>query len=311
MAESQHGPFVPPAYFPPGFAETHVPTGAVAHRALVYAALEGYRELQLDVYVPSEADGPVPCVIWIHGGAWLIGTRQWTPLAWGAGALFQAIVDAGCAVASIDYRHSKEAPFPAQLHDGFSAIRYLRRFAPELGLDPSRFALWGESAGGHLAALLALVDDPALVGAQGVAEGDTRVSAVVDFYGVSDVATMPAFLSNLPADVRAAMEAAGGLPPEPFEVLFDRTPYPRPDAERLASPTSHASADAPPFLLIHGEDDRAVPIAQSEALHAALTAAGVSSELVRVPGADHVFLGTDPAPQFAHALDFLIRRFAD
>lgn len=297
--------YTPPAFQVPGFREAHRPARAIAHEALAYSAPEGYRELQLDVFVPEAATGPVPCVVWIHGGAWLIGTRSWPPLAWPAGLLFQSIVDAGFAVASIDYRHSREAAFPAQTHDGFAAIRYLRRFAAELGIDGSRLALWGESAGGHLAALLALVSEPALVGTAGVAEGDTSVRAVVDFYGVADVATMPGFLDRIPPQVIAELRAAGAEPADPMAVLFDGSPWPRPEVDRIASPVHHAHADAPPFLLVHGEADGLVPVAQSERLHAALTAAGASAELVTVPGADHVFLGTDPRPQFTRALDFL------
>ena len=149
-------------------AEQQHPVRADIHPALTYAMPDGYRPLQLDLYVPAERSGPVPCVIWIHGGAWLFGTRQTTPDYWPAGFLFQSAIDAGLAVASIDYRHSREAPFPAQLHDAKAAIRYLRRFAGELGLDPERFGVWGESAGGHLAALVALIDDPAFEGSDGV-----------------------------------------------------------------------------------------------------------------------------------------------
>jgi acetyl esterase/lipase len=300
--------YVPPSFYAPGFRETHRPRGVVAHEALSYSAIEGYRELQLDVYVPENSNGPVPCVIFIHGGAWFIGTRSWPPLAWPAGQLWQSIVDAGFAVASIDYRHSREASFPAQLHDGFAAIRYLRRFAGELGIDPARFAVWGESAGGHLAGLLALVADPELIGTDGVGEGDTSIQAVVDYYGVSDVRTMPSFFDAFPPHILAQLQASGELADAPFDVLFSRSPYPREEAERLGSPVAHVTAGAPPFLLIHGEEDGAVPIAQSEQLHAALQAAGASSEFVRVPGADHVFLGTDPAPQFEKAIAFLTER---
>lgn len=162
--------------------------------------------------------------------------------------------------------------------------------------------------GGHLAALLALVTSPDLIGTVGVGAGDTTVKAVVDFYGVHDVATMPRFSDSLPPFILAELEARGETPPEPFDTLFGGSPYPRNEAERLCSPISHVRADAPPFLLVHGEADGLVPIVQSERFNDALRAAGTDSELVRVPGADHVFLGTDPAPQIERALDFLRAR---
>lgn len=302
------GPPPPPAFLPPGERERHHPAGADLHTALTYSMPDGYRPLQLDLYVPTARSGPVPVVVWIHGGAWLFGTREFAPLAWPAGAVFQACVDAGFAVASIDYRHSREAAFPAQLHDAKAAVRYLRHFAPELGLDHERVAVWGESAGGHLAALLALVDDPAFEGVDGVTGPSSAVGAVVDYYGVSDVDTLPNFADSFPPSWLEDLKRQGkGAPPEPIDVLLEFSPYSREEGRRLVSPVSHARADAPPFLLIHGEADGLVPIQQSEALQAALEGAGVEVELVRVPGADHVFLGTDAAPQHERAIAFLRR----
>ena len=120
------------------------PTGAHRHEGLTYAAIPGYRPLLMDLHVP-EGLLEAPCVVWIHGGAWLLGDRRYAP--WADGVLLQKLVDAGFAVATIDARHSREAPFPAQLHDAKAAIRYLREFAAVLQLDPRRIALWGESAG--------------------------------------------------------------------------------------------------------------------------------------------------------------------
>ena len=263
----------------------------------------------MDVYVPAGRSGPVPCVVWIHGGAWLFGTRELTPEYWPAGRAFQAAIDAGLAVASIDYRHSREASFPAQLHDAKAAVRYLRRFADELGIDADRIGVWGESAGGHLAALLALIDDPELEGADGVVGPRSSVAAVVDFYGVADVDTMPSFLASAPPEWVEELQRAGGdAPAEPIDVLLARAPFSREEARRLVSPITHVTADAPPFLWCTARTDGLVPIGQSEQLLAALQAAGVDAELVRVPGADHVFLGADPVPLLEQAVAFLHAR---
>ena len=296
----------PPAFLAPGERERQHPRDADIHTGLTYSVLDGYRGLELDLYVPQNVAGPAPCVVWIHGGAWLFGSRQVLPKEWQPASLFQAAIDAGIAVASIDYRHSREAPFPAQLHDGFAALRWLREFAPALGLDPERFGVWGESAGGHLASLLALVGDPALHGSDGVVGEPVPIRAAVSFYGIADVDTMPNFLDSMPPQWSEELErAAAGQSVGPIEVLLDDSPYPQHEARRLVSPVHHVTSEAPPFLLVHGEADGLVPIGQSEQLHAALAGAGVDVEFVRVPDADHVFIGTDPAPQFARAVAFL------
>jgi acetyl esterase/lipase len=304
--EHEQDPPAPPPFHAPGERELQHPANATIHTGLMYSALNGYRGLELDLFVPQNVSGLAPCVVWIHGGGWLFGNRMQPPSYWAPGALFQAAIDAGIAVATIDYRHAREASFPAQLHDGFAALRWLREFGPQLGIDPERFAVWGESAGGHLASLLALVTDPELHGTDGVAGDPVPIRAAVSYYGVSNVDAMPSFLESAPKEwVDELIRAAGGKSAEPLDVLLEDSPYPRAEANRLASPVHHVRADAPPFLLIHGDADTVVPIAQGEMFHDALVAVGAEVEFVRVPGADHVFVGTDPTPQFARAVEFL------
>ncbi|GAA0994128.1 alpha/beta hydrolase [Subtercola frigoramans] len=297
-----------PAFFTP--AERAVlPDRARSFTGLTYAVIEGYRHLHLDVHLPATPEGPVPLVVWMHGGAWLFGVRDLLPPEWPPNLIIQSALDAGLAIATIDYRHSREAAFPAQLHDAKAAIRYLRAFATELGIDPDRIAVWGESAGGHLAALVALVDDPILEGSVGVAEGSSRVSAAVCFYPVTDVESLPPMISALPEHVRQMLTTSGvPLPPEPVDVLIEHSPYSPEEARRILSPVSHVGAGAPPFLLIHGDADRLVPVGQSIRLNDLLAAAGADVTLVTVPGADHVFAGTDPRPQAETAVTFLAAR---
>jgi acetyl esterase/lipase len=297
----------PPAFRAPGKPGLPAaPRSADIWPGLHYSVLNGYRELELDVYSPASRTAPVPCVLWIHGGAWLYGTRVSPPEYWPEGLLYQMLIDAGIAVATIDYRHSREAPFPAQLHDAKAALRYIRTFADQFGIDPDRIGVWGESAGGHLAALLALTgSEPELEGSDGVVGVDSSVKAVVDFYGVSDLATMPSLIESFPPEwIETLKASSGGLPPDPMSIFLRDSPLPEADRERLASPINHVTADAPPFLLIHGESDSVVPFPQSIAFRDALTAAGVPVELVPVPGADHVFLGVDPVPYLARGVEF-------
>ncbi|MFJ7779194.1 alpha/beta hydrolase fold domain-containing protein [Streptomyces yangpuensis] len=305
----------PPPYRPP------VPpvTGADGVRrfdGITYATTPGYRPRLLDVQVPA-GDGPFPAVVWIHGGGWLDGDRRYPPPTVPAALLHGAVLAAGLALVSIDYRHSLEAPFPAQLHDVKAAIRYVRAFAGDLGIDPGRIGVWGESAGGHLAALAGLVgaaganrtgraegtegaegaesteganvgaaaDCAALEGTQGVGSGETGVLAVVDWYGVSDLVALAAHpMPPMPSGVEF---------PDPYEALLGASVTDRPDLARAASPVTYAEgSNPPPFLLVHGTRDGLVPYSQSEDLAAALKGAGGEVTLQPVEGADHIFLGS-------------------
>lgn len=298
------GGFLPP-FYPPTVRAQH-PQRARSFLGVNYAIALGYRNLQMDVHIPlaGAENSPVPLVVWIHGGAWVFGGRDLLPPEWPLGSVAQMLVDAGIAVATIDYRHAREAPFPAQLHDAKAAIRYLRAFAGQLGIDPGRIGVWGESAGGHLAALCALATDPALEGAVGVKGDDSSVSAAVCFYPITDLDQMP-LNEGLPEKLREiALRDFGEVPPAPVDVLLEGSVYSNEQGRRSASPITHVSAQAPPFLFIHGEEDLAVPALQSEVLSAALRAEGVSSDIVIVPGAGHVFDNADPLPQLVRAVAF-------
>lgn len=233
-------------------------------RDLVYGQPLGFRELALDLRLPAEQGAPL--VAFVHGGGFRAGSRRvFVPTMPGESA-FDRIVGAGFAVASIDYRLSGEAIFPAQTDDVSAAIEWLRSAAPEYGYDASRLVLWGESAGATLAALVAL-------------SGVEGVRGLVDWYGPADIPAMAAALGQLDdAETREAGWLGG-------------TVTSRLELARSASPVTRVTAAAPPAFVAHGLDDHAVPHEQSELFAAALREHGVPVELVLVPGADHLWRG--------------------
>ena len=278
--------------------------GATSHRGVTYAVVRGFRPLLLDVHVPADAPGPVPCVVWVHGGGWEAGDRRWPPSDWPLDLLFGSLVAAGLAVATVDYRLSAEARHPAQVHDVKAAVRFVRDRAHVLGIDPDRLGVAGESAGGHLAAMVALTPGhPDLEGDVGRDLVDPRTSSAVRaaaiLYGVTDFAAMVGE-DEVPPDELL------GLP----EVrLLGATPEQAPALAAAASPVSHASAAAPPVLLISGDADTVVPLDQSVRLRDALLAAGATDVVLEVvPGADHCFDGVDPSGPVATVVRFLADR---
>ncbi|ROO86187.1 acetyl esterase/lipase [Actinocorallia herbida] len=239
----------------------------------VYDVPDGRRPLELDLWLPADAAAPVPVIVFVHGGAWRTGLR--TDLgprfrSWRPGP-FAHLVRAGFAVACPTYRLSGEAAHPAQRDDLGRALDWLHARAGELGLDTSRTMLWGESAGGHLAALTALTR-PWNSGA--------TVTGCIAWYAPSD------FL-GLAEDSSFDPTAPGT-----FEALFlGAPPADVPDRAVDASPARQATGEAPAFLVLHGTADSLVPFAQSERLAAALTAAGAPVEFRPVEGADHLWVG--------------------
>lgn len=289
------------------------------HPGIEYAAVLGYRPLLLDLYLPGPGASPgqAPVVLFLHGGGWGLGSRtevgppfdDWQP------SFFERLAQAGFAVASADYRLSGEARFPAQLHDAKAAVRWLRRNAGEYRLDGDRIVAWGASAGGHLAALLGLTGDvPGLEGSVGeerrpgpAAASPERptvsstVAAVVDWYG--------------PADLLAMDDQSDGTgpfrhdsPESPESRLIGGRLSDLPGLAQMASPVSHVWPGAPPFLIMHGTADHAVPLAQSQSLADALAVAGRPAETVWIGGSDHMWIGAPDIEEiFATSVDFARR----
>ncbi len=282
-------PLPPPVSDAPLPAPAPGPGRTRVLRGVPYAAVPGWRPMELDLHLPAEAAGPVPAVVFLHGGGWRLGSRRTAGPAYAGAEPFTRVAEAGIAVVSVDYRLSGEASWPAQLHDAQAAVRWLRARAGELDVDPDRIAAWGESAGGHLAELLGLTaDDAALEGDVGVTGPSSAVSAVVAWYAPSDLAGVTTDLGRDPADPATREALLLGAPPPCV---------PRLSAQ--ASPVTHVSGDAPPFLLLHGAADRLIPCVQSERLRDALTAAGADVELHTYAGADHMWLGAPDAARDA------------
>jgi len=246
---------------------------------LEYARV-GEKSLRLDLYLPQDAPGPHPTIVWVHGGAWRQGSKENTRAARQA--------ERGYAVASINYRLSQEAIFPAQIHDCKAAVRWLRAHAGEYGLDPRRFGAWGGSAGGHLVALLGTSGGvPELEGELGHPEQSSRVQAVCDFFGPSDFLRMDDVAGNMAHDA----------PDSPESQLVGAPIQEHPDLVARANPITYITPGGPPFLIVHGQEDHTVIANQSELLYAALKEAGVEATLHLVPGAGHGFQGATPAQQ--------------
>jgi acetyl esterase/lipase len=233
----------------------------------------------LDIYLPEKVDKPVPVVVWVHGGGWANGDKS-------PSKQFLQLLPHGFAVASINYRLSGEAPFPAQIDDCKGAIRYLRAHAKEFQIDPDRIGVWGVSAGGHLVALLGTSGDVKEL--EGKVGGNlnvsSRVQAVSDYAGPTDLskvfaqgADMPAFMNNVV--LRGYYEnLLGGGPVETH-----------PDLIRLANPITYVTADDPPFQIFHGDKDVMVPIGQAQLLADALKVKGVECDYTILPGMGHGF----------------------
>nr|WP_020578033.1 prolyl oligopeptidase family serine peptidase [Actinopolymorpha alba] len=183
------------------------------------------------------------------------------------------LAEAGFLTVAPSVRHSGQAVFPAQLDDVRAALRWLRRNPLGLPIAADRIGIWGQSAGGHLAALAGLTGSPCPSGGTAEDEWDTTVRAVVTISGPSDLLhTGGQMLNDQPSPVTALV---GG------DVTTHRAQL------RQASPVNHVTSSAPPFLLVHGRLDETVPYEQSERLHAALRAAGVESEILAIDGGHH------------------------
>lgn len=253
----------------------------ITERGIVFAEKDGYRFLELDVYRPAEATDPLPVLHQVHGGGWRVSHRGRAPRetrAW-APSFFEQLAGAGFVVFASSYRFSGEARFPAAIDDTLDAARWIRDHATEYGADPDRYVLFGQSAGGYLAA------------ATGLSRELPRARGVVCWYPLTDPGAI------------ADDDPAADFPTAWLGATLSTIP----EVTATASLPRRAHADAPPFLLLHGTDDTMAPHDQSVRLRDALVAAGGECELESIAAAEHFFGGCDDATVraiFARTLAF-------
>jgi acetyl esterase/lipase len=245
------------------------PQGTVLHSNVPYSNDNQPKHL-LDIYLPANASEKIPLVILVHGGGWL-SNDKYADIGYMKKTV-AAIVSRGFALASIDYRFSTQAVFPAQIQDCNCAISFLYDHAGKYGLDQKRFAVMGFSSGGHLASLLGLSKNNNVE--TFFMPGTSRsfsFRAVVDFYGPSELILFPG------SDDEKSPES----------LLIGAAPLKRPDLAKAASPVTYVDKNDPPFLIIHGEKDELVSTKHSQLLSAWLSVVGVHNELVIVKDAPH------------------------
>ena len=276
LAQCQKGPPPPPAGVKPLLNQDYVGDGNKRHL--------------LDLYLPeAPSEKPRPLVVYIHGGGWENGNKD------NAGFLFALMKDKPFVGASINYRLTDQGPWPAQIHDCKAAIRWLRGHAKEYNIDPEKVAVFGISAGGHLVSMLGVTGgEKDLEGTLGkYADQSTRVTCVLDFCGPSNFLTFSNKGSIItPDDPKSAIAKLVGGP------LKDHQ-----DAGKNASPVNHITSDDPPFLIIHGDKDTLVPLAQAQEFHDALETAKIPATMLTGTGGAHVFFSAELVERMRSFLD--------
>lgn len=250
------------------------PQGTVTYSNIPYAGDTMLKHL-LDIYLPAKSGTNTPLVVWIHGGAWMLNDK-YADMSYMQNTV-KSFIDSGYALASIDYRYSTTAVFPAQIQDCNEAVQFLYDHAAKYKLDKNRIAVIGFSAGGHLASLMALSNNNDVKEFYPPGKKiNFKIRCAFDFYGPSDLVMLA---TNPDTSVNNERN--------PVSILLGAMPVNRPDLARIASPVTYVDKNDPPFLIVQGEKDESVPNTESKILSSWLTLAGVPNKLIIVPGAPH------------------------
>lgn len=247
----------------------------------------GDRELKLDLAQPSDGIGPYPVVVCVHGGGWRMGNKR-DLRPW-----IQVLARQGYVAASVGYRLAPDDLFPAQIEDCKTAVRFLRTQADKYAIDKDRFGALGYSAGGHLVCLLGLTDETAGLDGKEYPKESSKVQAVVDYFGPTDLAGY-----GKDDSAQKAMLAP----------LIGAKYADNPSAHDKASPIKYVQKGAPPFLIFHGTKDWMVPIEQSRNLTNKLKDVGVPVTLVEVPDEGHGWEGKPSIATTDATLKFLAEK---
>jgi len=267
--------------------EIQIPEG-VTVTPDIHVATVGDHELGLDLYMPEGVANP-PLLVWIHGGGWRAGSRKSVSTL--------AFVEAGFAMASVSYRLSPVAEFPAQSHDIKGAIRFLRANADKYSYDASRIGVLGVSAGAHLAALVGVTNGHEQLEGNigGNLDYSSDVQAIVSYFGASNLTSILDQSTPFGLNIRVSA----------LDTLFGGSPEDKPELAKLASPKFHVDAADPPLLLLHGDQDPQMPINQTHELHGAYKHLGLDVDFEVVHGSGHGGPGFFDEPRTAMVKSFL------
>lgn len=260
-----------------------IPDEIQEYKNIEYQNVDG-KSLTLNMYVPKNLKGPVPCLVFIHGGAWKKGKKE--------DYLFYNVHFAklGYVTATVSYRLSGVAKFPAAIQDVNCAIRWIRAHAEEYSINPDQIGAVGGSAGGHLAMLAGFADDPELEGNGGHQDQSSKLQAIVNFYGVCDLTTDDVHGRSEPID------------------FFGKTIEEAPELYAQGSPLKHLTKDAPPIITFHGTIDKVVTVKQSDLLHEKLEEKGIINYYDRIEGWPHTM---DLSQKVNAHCKYMIERFLE
>jgi acetyl esterase/lipase len=271
---------------------TSFPGGVIGIADVAYNQMPGFRPLTLDIYLQSSRVKRRPLILYIHGGGWANGHSRQSGAFDDFPKVLASLAARGYTVASVNYRLSSEAPFPAAIQDVKSAIKFLRAHGEEYGIDPSKGLVWGGSAGAHLAALTAVTcgvmefEPPTTANASPelarVASQSDCVTAAVTWYGIFDLAMVP------------SLNGAAGPSPTIKKFLDCAADVCSKEVLDAASPLHYVKSSSPPFLLVHGSVDKTVDPSQSTRFKEAMENAGAHVDLLMIPAVDHSFIGGTP-----------------